>query len=266
MPGFEREYYNQAELWRNELLDIPEERERIRKTIDLIPYDVKTILDAGYGNGAFLNTISNAYEVVGLDSSEEALKYVKTTAILGDISRMPFEAENFDLVTCLEVLEHLPLDTYKRALAELQRVSRKYIIISVPNCEDLDFQLVICPSCRCWYNPNRHLRSFDMAKMKTLFEHFSLDKIEEIGPLDSLPRYNRYLFTAYRLWRSSLPPNTAVCPMCGYKVESDRKYDTTTFSNGPKNYIIKPIKLFARLVWRPYYKRRWLLARYQRQT
>lgn len=174
MAGYESKYYDQTELWEKDLLSIPAERERITSTIELIPSDVRTILDVGCGNGAFLNSLSDMYEAVGLDSSQEALKYVKTKAIHGDITALPFKSASFDLVTCLEVLEHLPSDVFEKALPELQRVSKKYIIISVPNDEDLDFSLVICPACRCWYNPNRHVRSFDSEKLNPRFAHFWL--------------------------------------------------------------------------------------------
>lgn len=187
MVGFEREYYEQRELWERDLLSIEAERDRITSTIDLIPSDVQTILDVGCGNGAFLNSLPDLYEAVGLDSSQEELKYVKTKAVHGDIADLPFEQSSFDLVTCLEVIEHLPIGAFEKALYELQRVSKKYIIISVPNREDLHYNLVICPACRCWFNAYRHLRSFDFEKMRSLFEHYVLYELKEIGPLDLAP-------------------------------------------------------------------------------
>ncbi len=96
MAGYERKYYDQVELWERDLLSIPAERERIISTIELIPSDVQTILDVGCGNGTFLNVLPNKYQAVGLDSSQEALKYVKTKAIHGDIAALPFGSASFD--------------------------------------------------------------------------------------------------------------------------------------------------------------------------
>jgi 2-polyprenyl-3-methyl-5-hydroxy-6-metoxy-1,4-benzoquinol methylase len=45
------EYYEQPSLWGNELTSL--ERERIQKTIEFIPEDVKSILDIGCGDGNF---------------------------------------------------------------------------------------------------------------------------------------------------------------------------------------------------------------------
>jgi len=265
MANFERDYYEQSVLWEQDLLSIPAERERITSTIELIPPNVQTILDIGCGSGAFLNSLPDVYETVGLDFSQEALKYVKTKAILGDISALPFASESFDLVTCLEVLEHLPFGIFEKALSELQRVSNKYIIISVPNCEDLDYHLVICPACRCWYNPYRHVRSFDPEKLGGLFEQFELYLFKEIGPLTPRPQYNRFLFAAYRLWRNAPPPHIAVCPQCGYKPTGSQSSVPAAKSGGLLVYNLKFLKPLTKLVWRPKKNRRWLIALYVRK-
>lgn len=264
MGRYEREYYEQTVLWDKDFQSIPAERERIAKTIELIPPDVRTVLDVGCGNGAFLNALPNKYQAVGLDFSKEALKYVKTKAVHGDITALPFASESFDLVTCLEVLEHLPYKLFDKALFELERVSRKYIIISVPNGEDLDYHLVLCPACRCWYNPYRHVRSFNAQKLKALFGRFELSELKEIGPLVPHPRYNRLLFAAYRLWRNAPPPSTAVCPQCGYQTTE------SLMSSPPKQhsflpYALRLIKLPAKVIWHPRRSRRWLLGLYVRR-
>lgn len=262
MASYEREYYEQAELWQKDLLSIPAERERITSTIELIPPDVRTILDVGCGNGAFLNSLPNGYQAVGLDSSQEALKYVKGKAIHGDIAALPFESESFDLVTCLEVLEHLPSGVFEKALSELQRVAKKYIMISVPNNEDLDYHLVICPVCRCWYNPYRHVRKFDSEKLKALFEQFALSELKEISPLEPQPRYNKLLYAAYRLWRNTSPPSTAVCSQCGYRPTGEQLRVATTKSGNLILYMLKLVKPLVKIIWRPQYRHRWLLALY----
>ena len=262
MINFEDKYYEQPELWAKDLLNIEAEHERISSIIEIIPPDVRTILDVGCGNGAFLNSLSDSYQAIGLDSSQEALKYVQTKTVKGDIAALPFESASFDLVTCLEVLEHLSCDAFDKALFELQRVSRKYIIISVPNAEDLDYHLVICPVCRCWYNPHRHVRSFNSKKLEMLFEHFELSELKEIGPLEPQNKYNRFLYAAYRLWRGVLPPSTAVCPQCGYQLIGRELSVSTVKSGGLLHYVLKVLKPFGKIIWRPQYRHRWLLAMY----
>jgi ubiquinone/menaquinone biosynthesis C-methylase UbiE len=48
----------------------------------------------------------------------------------GDATRLPFDDAQFDVVTLLEVLEHIHDTT--RALAEVCRVARRWVVLSVP--------------------------------------------------------------------------------------------------------------------------------------
>ncbi|MEO6988941.1 MAG: class I SAM-dependent methyltransferase [Aquihabitans sp.] len=50
--------------------------------------------------------------------------------LFGDIGRLPFEDNTFDLVLAIEVLEHVPYP--ELALAELDRVTKQDIVVSVP--------------------------------------------------------------------------------------------------------------------------------------
>lgn len=271
MAGFENEYYEQALLWEQDFWSIPEEKERIERTIALIPQDAHTLLDVGCGNGSFLNSLPDKFKAIGLDSSKEALRHVRTEAVYGDIADLPFEDDSFDVVTCLEVLEHLPSAVFERALDEIQRVSKKYIIISVPNREGLDYHLVKCPQCSCWYHPYRHLREFERDTLKGLFNHFTLCCIEEIGPFVQNPTYDKYVFAAYRSLKSSPPPKTAVCPQCGLRGEEIVKPRGKIDRNNNMPFLWKTkftliglrlIKLFANIIWRPQLRRKWLLTLY----
>jgi len=98
----------------------------------------KNIFEAGCGEGFSSIQIISAIqsEFIGMDidikSSLLARKDCSSGFFLqGDIKNSPFKDSVFDLVVSLEVLEHIenPLS----ALDELCRVSRKWLILSVPN-------------------------------------------------------------------------------------------------------------------------------------
>lgn len=111
-----------------------------RNLLDLIASKkVDSILDVGCGEGFTLNRLKEH----GIGKRLEGIEYLKDAIELGkktypyikikqgDIYKLPYEDNSFDLVLCTEVLEHL--DDPQKALKELIRVSNKYLVVSVPN-------------------------------------------------------------------------------------------------------------------------------------
>lgn len=98
-----------------------------------------SILDVGCGEGFTLNRLKEngiGKKLKGLEYSKNAIKlgrkiYPDIKIIQGSIYKLPYKNNSFDLVLCTEVLEHL--EDPKKALKELARVSKKYLLLSVPN-------------------------------------------------------------------------------------------------------------------------------------
>jgi len=272
MKNFKKEYYEQSIFWDQDYLQNPAEKERIKQIINAIPHNTHTVLDVGCGNSAFLNTLTSTFpdrfgRVVGFDSSKEALKYVKTEKTYGTVSDLPFKGESFDLVTSLEVLEHLTQEDFKKGVSELQRVSKKYIIITVPNDQDLERSLVICPKCHCWFNPCFHIRSFKRDTLSNLFKNFSLIKIKELGPISKYYSYNTLLVTFYLALARPIPPETAICPQCGYQYKDKEKTDNLRNNNSFLHFVSKVLfsfKPLVKLILHAKRKKRWLLALYEK--
>jgi len=103
------------------------------------PLNPKKVLDAGCGEGFSLNKlITNKIGeyLEGIENSKEAIVlgkklFPKAKIKLGSVYDLPYEANYFDLVLCTEVLEHL--ENPQKALLEIIRVSKKHVILSVPN-------------------------------------------------------------------------------------------------------------------------------------
>jgi len=53
--------------------------------------------------------------------------------VIGSVLELPFADKSLDTVCAFEVLEHLPFDQFDRALAELARVARSHVVISLPH-------------------------------------------------------------------------------------------------------------------------------------
>lgn len=101
--------------------------------------DIESVLDVGCGEGVTLSKlkkegIGKSWE--GVDSEEEAIKIGKKmhpnlSLNKGNVYDLEYKNSSFDLVICTEVLEHL--EDPGKGFEELLRVSKKYVIFSVPN-------------------------------------------------------------------------------------------------------------------------------------
>jgi len=261
--GFTDEYYERA--WsRIALSTSPKEERRIKETLSLLPQDVTSILDAGCGDGRITNRLIPQYsKVVGLESSREALRNVKTEKLLGSVDSLPFPDKSFDLVLCCEVLEHLPFEVYPRARSELQRVADKYILVSVPYEQDIERMLVKCPYCGCMFVPARHVCSFNLRNTADLFSEFKVQYYNFCAPVK---RYGRLLLKAARL-TGFLPrhlPMEALCPQCGYSPSLDAGSEKATFGRHD-SLPVRLLRPWARRLVPAKRKATWLVILYRRK-
>ncbi|MBC7228775.1 MAG: methyltransferase domain-containing protein [Actinobacteria bacterium] len=94
------------------------------------------VLDVGCGTGGNFPFLSRYGEVEGCDYSEEAVRFCRLRGDVpvreASIYELPYADCSFDLVTCLDVIEHLRLDL--PAFLELRRVARKggRVLVTLP--------------------------------------------------------------------------------------------------------------------------------------
>jgi SAM-dependent methyltransferase len=99
-------------------------------------FDHPTLLDVGCGTGINFSVLSMYGETFSSDASEEALRFSRSRGITGlvrsDLESLPLTASTFDVVTALDVLEHVDNDL--SALDELLRVIKEngVLVITVP--------------------------------------------------------------------------------------------------------------------------------------
>lgn len=124
----------------NPLLRLANRRffETARRMLGRIPID--SLIDAGAGEGMVLaqlaDRLQGARRIVALDIDTEraALAHAQSgqlAVVVGDVHRLPFASDSFDVVLMLEVLEHL--GNPRAALREAHRTSKRYILCSVPH-------------------------------------------------------------------------------------------------------------------------------------
>jgi len=97
---------------------------------EVLALEPSSVLEVGVGNRVFGNFVKNntavSYTSVDVDGDLHP-------DVVGSVLKLPFADESFDIACAFEVLEHLPFEDFDRAIAELCRVARSHVVISVPH-------------------------------------------------------------------------------------------------------------------------------------
>jgi ubiquinone/menaquinone biosynthesis C-methylase UbiE len=95
-----------------------------------------SVLDAGCGSGRTMEDLVEYGRVYGVEVDPDATEIARARGVgevrEGRIEELPFDDAMFDLITCLDVLEHVPDD--RAALVELRRVCQPggWLLATVP--------------------------------------------------------------------------------------------------------------------------------------
>lgn len=127
------------------------------------------ILEIGSGSGANIKRIKQSFPKItikGIEYSQklvDAAKKKKLNVQKGDATKLKEKSESYDLVICLDVLEHIKND--EKAISEIRRVLKKdgFALISVPAFNVLwgDQDIV-----------NHHYRRYSKKILLTRFQKF----------------------------------------------------------------------------------------------
>ena len=105
--------------------------ERVRRALERFPRDAR-IVDLGCGEGVLVEELRAAgyREALGVD-----LNYESEVVVRDDITGTRFADGSFDVVLCLDVLEHLHFEDQVAALAEIRRLLEPsgHLIATIPN-------------------------------------------------------------------------------------------------------------------------------------
>lgn len=172
------------------------------------------VLDYGCGPGYLLGRLLEsgaAIDCWGVDSSPASVAECNAR-LTGQpgwkgaqvVESLPsaFEDESFDLITCLETLEHLTDVFLFPLLGEIRRLLRPggFVLFTVPADEDLEANLHFCPFCDSEFHHMQHVRSFSAQSLTELLRSADLEVVF-CQPL------NLYEFQRqYAEWRSVRGP------------------------------------------------------------
>ncbi|MDE3070396.1 MAG: class I SAM-dependent methyltransferase [Acidobacteriota bacterium] len=115
---------------------------RFERELDdlLLRADPESLLDVGCGEGVLVHrwaSLLKGRRVVGVDLEEESLQAgwreheaPNLEYRVSRAERLPFADGEFDLVSAIEVLEHV--EAPERTIAEMARCARRHLLVSVP--------------------------------------------------------------------------------------------------------------------------------------
>lgn len=147
-----------------------------------------TVVDIGIGEGFALERMFPANTpAIGLEYRHDkalvaAQKLPAVSVVRGDAGVLPFPDGAADLVTSIEVLEHLP--GYEQAVAEMARICGGRLVVSVP--WEPWFRLGNLgrgKNVQRWGNDPEHVNFFSPAKLRAaLGVHFAEVRVVKAFP------------------------------------------------------------------------------------
>ncbi len=135
-----------------------------------------TVLDIGFGLGFGLNTLAiKAGSVSGVDIDQRAYEYCQEFVVghnpklkelfVYDGYNLPYPNNSFDILTCVDVLEHV--EDYHHFINEMLRVSRRGVFISTPN-QRPEYTNSDGTPCNRW-----HLREWKFEELNQIIQAHS---------------------------------------------------------------------------------------------
>jgi len=210
---------------------------KIEILLSMIPNDVKSISDIGCGNGVITNELAKTFQVTGVDRSRVGLKTVYSQKLLASCDNLPIHSDSFDLVFSSEMLEHLEDDLFYSAVTEIERLTKKYILLTVPYDENVRKNLVECPECKTRFNKTYHYRRLNKKVLQDLFFEYDFKAYLTFGKkvrgYNSLLEKIKHNFAKPNSW---IPPRwtpdgyrTTVCSNCSLEFEIPYQFNFISF-------------------------------------
>lgn len=179
--------------------------------------DIK-VLDIGCGSGLMLNALENVGQTFGMDMSNDAINFSKEIfqgtvgkGVLPD--QIPYEENFFDLITALDVIEHIDRDIDSLKAIRSRLVAEGKAVITVPAYMFL---------WSAFDGLNEHKRRYTLTELNT--------KLVQAGfTVEKISYFNTLLF-----------PVVFMVRMLNNVLKRDGASDVD-MPNGPLNFVLQKI-------------------------
>ena len=112
---------------------------QIKEVLNLNPEKVLLI-----GKGSNYDVVGEMLKSKGINVTTFDINHEFQPDVIGSVEHLSlhFPLKEFDVVLCAEVLEHLPFVYFKDVLYQMKKVSKKYVVITLPH-NDMIFSVGI---------------------------------------------------------------------------------------------------------------------------
>ena len=96
---------------------------------EVLAFKPESILVVGKGNGLVAEYLKlSGIKVITIDVDENT-----KPDVIASVIKMPFKDNEFNVVLCAQVLEHLPYNDFEKSILEIKRVAKWGAVISLPH-------------------------------------------------------------------------------------------------------------------------------------
>ncbi|MBI2665438.1 class I SAM-dependent methyltransferase [Candidatus Woesearchaeota archaeon] len=175
--------------------------------LEKLPKDTK-ILDAGCGQGLLVTEFkSRGYDISGIDAF-----YSSEIVRKDDLLKNGFPDNTFDVILCLDVIEHFPKDEQERVVQELTRILKPHgqLVFSIPNKKHLTARIFFfIPQLSRTAKPEYHPGDRPIGEYLQILSRYMIIEqkkglsatIPVVFQLTQLfPQYTGWLYTIIKPW------------------------------------------------------------------
>jgi len=170
------------DAYRDSPLEVQRTEDLMNHAISASSKSARNLLDVGARDGHFSKLLASYFSpVTALDLQKPVIETEGVICVSGDITKLHYDDNCFDVVFCAEVLEHIPPAALVKACTELIRVSNQKIVIGVPYKQDIRLGRTTCQNCGAINPPWGHVNRFDLKRLQVLFDGLSVEKVSYVG-------------------------------------------------------------------------------------
>lgn len=157
---------------------------------------IQSLAEIGCGTGTLLKTIAHRFpayhEILGVDFSFDILKIGRQhtdsetpiSYLNADLLHLPFPSQSIDVTLCVNVLHHIHPNDLHQAYSELQRITKKYLLIEIRNTHTI-YNFGYLPMIQKMFYKNVPITTLSPRQMSFFIfsNQFSYLRVRGIVPL-----------------------------------------------------------------------------------